>query len=188
MKVTSVSIDSINLDPNNARRHSERNLDAIVASLKEYEQVKPIVVWRGTVLAGNGTLVAAKHLGWTKINVVTVPDDWSEEKARAYAIADNRTAELASWDEQVLLDSLRSLPEEMLEGTGFSEMDIRALEAIYGEIPEGHEGLVNPREPKVGKSITLHVDEDTAERWEAAWDALEGDDSARLNQIMDVLP
>jgi len=85
------------LDPNNARAHDERNLEAIATSLARFGQQKPIVVAPdGTVLAGNGTLAAAKHLGWSEIAAITT--DLKGADARGYAIADNRTAELAEWD------------------------------------------------------------------------------------------
>jgi ParB-like chromosome segregation protein Spo0J len=64
-----IAIADLSLDPNNARKHSQRNLDAIAASLKQFGQRKPIVVHRGVVLAGNGTVEAAKTLGWTEIEL-----------------------------------------------------------------------------------------------------------------------
>ena len=89
-----ISITDLSLDPKNARKHSARNLEAIAASLEKFGQRKPIVVHRGVVLAGNGTLEAAKTLGWTEIEVAEVPDDWDNDTAKAYALADNRTAVL----------------------------------------------------------------------------------------------
>ena len=63
MNVQSRKIADLSEDPANARTHSERNIDAIVASLRRFGQQKPIVVdSNGVVRAGNGTLVAAKAL------------------------------------------------------------------------------------------------------------------------------
>jgi 16S rRNA G966 N2-methylase RsmD len=104
-----ISIAELSLDPRNARKHSQRNLEAIAASLEKFGQRKPIVVHRGVVLAGNGTLEAAKTLGWTEIDVAEVPDDWDNDTAKAYALADNRTAELAEWDESELAKQLLEL-------------------------------------------------------------------------------
>jgi ParB-like chromosome segregation protein Spo0J len=50
-------------------------------------------------------------LGWEKIDVVRVPDDWSDDQVKAFALADNRTAELAVWDEQVLTSQLVELED-----------------------------------------------------------------------------
>lgn len=115
-----VSIDVLTPDPNNARVHGERNMEAIKHSLTLYGQVKPIVVNRDTniVLAGNGTLQAAKELGWDTIAVSYV--DMNEGEAAAYGMADNRTAELASWDTECIkrLDALiQSFGGEMVGWT-----------------------------------------------------------------------
>lgn len=112
LQVRIVEIVDLIPDPVNARRHSERNLQTIAASLREFGQRRPVVITAGNVvLAGNGTLEAAKRLGWTQIAAVTVPLSWSPEEARAYALADNRTAELATWDGPVLAAQLEKLGE-----------------------------------------------------------------------------
>src|SRR5512142_1993886 len=77
--------------PRNARHHGELSYDGIKASLAEFGQQKPIVALRdGTVVAGNGTLEAARRLGWKRLAVVRFAD---AKKAGAYALADNRAAE-----------------------------------------------------------------------------------------------
>jgi ParB-like chromosome segregation protein Spo0J len=121
MKTERVPIDSIQFDPANLRRHGTKNLDAIRASLSRFGQQKPIVVdGDGIVRAGNGTLTAAKSLGWTEVTIVRT--DLKGPEATAYAIADNRTAELADWDEEALAKTLASLQiadEELMLATGF---------------------------------------------------------------------
>jgi DNA modification methylase len=126
MEVKRRLISDLTLDPQNARLHSQKNLDAIKASLTKFGQRKPIVVTNnGVVLAGNGTLEAAKALGWDHIDVATAPADWDEATARAYALADNRTAELAEWDENVLAKQLLELLDEDYD-----------IEALGFEMPE----------------------------------------------------
>ena len=142
MKSEAVKIDSISEDPANLRRHGERNLETIKASLKRFGQQKPIVVDSdGIVRAGNGTLKAARELGWEKIQIVRSALKGSE--ATAYAIADNRTAELADWDEDALAQTLAALQiedEDLAIATGFDASDIDALlapdEVIEDEVPE----------------------------------------------------
>jgi len=110
VKIETVAVASLAFDPANARKHDEANLKAIAGSLKLFGQRKPIVVTKaGVVVAGNGTLEAAKSLGWTEIDVVRVPADWSADQVKAFALADNRSAELASWDEQVMAAQLLEL-------------------------------------------------------------------------------
>jgi hypothetical protein len=112
MKVVQKLISELTADPNNARKHSDKNLNAIASSLEKFGQRKPIVVHNGVVIAGNGTLEAAQKLGWHEIAVTEVPDNWDADTAKAYAIADNRTAELAEWDTQVLVSQLLEMEEE----------------------------------------------------------------------------
>lgn len=124
MFIKSLRIDGVLLDPSNARQHSIKNLDAIKASLKKFGQQKPIVVnSNNIVIAGNGTLIAAKELGWTEIKAVQT--ELGNVEQTAFAIADNRTTDLSSWDFDVLGDTLQSLREDdwNLDDLGFSEID-----------------------------------------------------------------
>lgn len=134
MKLETISIQSLSQDPANLRKHSERNLDAIAASLRKFGQQKPLVVDRNNVvLAGNGTLAAAKAIGWTEIEIVR--SDLTGVGATAFGIADNRTAELAEWDEK-LGEVLSSLKQESfdLADIGFNEDDLaRLTQSVAGE-------------------------------------------------------
>ena len=110
LRIESVLISSLSFDTTNARRHDAKNLASIEGSLRLFGQRKPIVVTgANVVVAGNGTLEAAKSLGWSEISVVRIPNDWTAEQVKAYALADNRTAELAEWDAKVLADQLIEL-------------------------------------------------------------------------------
>lgn len=131
MKVEKVKIESLTLDPTNVRRHSPRNLDAIKASLLRFGQQKPVVVNAdGAVVAGNGTLEAARAMGWREIDIVRTPLKGAE--ATAYAIADNRTAELAEWNDEALAATLAALQnDESIDHlvAGFTDEEIEALTA-----------------------------------------------------------
>jgi site-specific DNA-methyltransferase (adenine-specific) len=138
MDIELVNIDDLDLDSRNARKHDAKNLKAIADSLQQFGQRKPIVVWGKTVVAGNGTMAAARSLGWTEIEIVRVPDDWSSDQVKAYALADNRSAELAAWDEQVLASQLLELQEAEfdIQLLGF-ELPVDELqEVVEDEIPE----------------------------------------------------
>ena len=93
-----VPVSTLSPDPDNVRLHGPENLSAITNSLQAFGLRKPLVVRGSTVIAGNGTLAAAISLGWTDIEITRVPSDWSDNDARAYALADNKSAELATWD------------------------------------------------------------------------------------------
>lgn len=131
MKLETLKLTDLVSDPNNARKHDDKNLEAIKGSLTQFGQRKPIVIGSGNVvIAGNGTLAAAKSLGWTEIEVVRVPEDWTADQAKAFALADNRTAELATWDEMVLAAQVIELKD-----AGFEVADF-GFEAIEPEIQE----------------------------------------------------
>lgn len=135
MKVRTVPLHELTPDPSNTRLHDDRNLDAIKASLDRFGQVKPIVVTDSNVIvAGNGTYAAALDLGWASLQVVTI-DDADPAALRAYAIADNRTAELAAWDHELLTEQLHELTDDLLAATGF---DLDELPAALG-LPPGFE-------------------------------------------------
>lgn len=99
-----MSIEDLQIDQRNARTHDERNLDAIAKSLTKYGQRKPVVYNTGTgvIEAGNGTYLAAKKLGWSHLAAVGVQDDAKTQTG--FSLADNRTAELAGWDEVMLAE------------------------------------------------------------------------------------
>jgi site-specific DNA-methyltransferase (adenine-specific) len=141
MKLENLRIADLTPDPQNARQHDDKNLKAIMGSLKEFGQRKPIVITEaGTIVAGNGTVEAAKRLGWLDIEVVRVPSDWTDAQVKAFAIADNRTAELANWNQEVLTSQLLELEAEGWELTEFGfeplEMPVNPDDIVEDEIPD----------------------------------------------------
>lgn len=129
LEVKRVRTDSLLLDPANARRHGERNLEAIRGSLGRFGQVEPIVVQARSnrVIGGNGRLEALRSMGREEVDVVFV--DLDDLNATALAIALNRSAELASWDEVELARLLTALNEQAIEVSelGFSPEDLAQL-------------------------------------------------------------
>ena len=134
-------------DARNARLHNERNIEEIKKSLKELGQHRPFVVQRGSnrVIVGNGMLEAALSLGWKDGLVLWVDDD--DVKAARRALADNRTAELATWDENMLQEILSELGDLNVDVPGFSTEEIDALcSKALGEDSESEEGGTGPKE------------------------------------------
>ena len=125
LKKFTVDIDDLVFDPSNARVHDDKNLEAIRSSLAKFGQRSPIVVQKDgmVVRAGNGRLEAAKQLGWDKIAAVVVDDD--NLTATAYAIADNRTGELASWDYGALEMLLGEISN--VDIVGFDDADLKRI-------------------------------------------------------------
>jgi len=119
-----VSLEALVPDAVNARKHGERNLEEVVRSLREFGQHAPLVVQRSTgrVLVGNGRLEAMRRLGWAEAWVFYVDDD--NVTAVRRALADNRTAELAEWDEGILRGLLDSVGGLEADVPGFSMEDL----------------------------------------------------------------
>ncbi len=131
MKLETLRIQELTPDPQNARKHDAENLKILAESLKKFGQRKPIVITEsGQVVAGNGTLEAAKKLGWLEIEVVKVPKDWTPEMVRAFAIADNRTAELSEWNTEVLNAQLLELEGSGWELEDFGFITLEPSEAL----------------------------------------------------------
>lgn len=122
-----VSISKLNLDPDNARKHDERNICTIKASLQRFGQLKPIVVQREGMLirAGNGTVQAAQELGWKRIAAIVV--DMTNEEATAFALADNRSSELGQWNVDALNRLLSDWKEDEVAAIGFDPDELEAL-------------------------------------------------------------
>ncbi len=133
-------IESLEIDPRNARKHDARNLAAIRASLKEFGQVSAVVVnaKNGQVVIGNGRLLAAQELGWKYLAVVRRA--YTPAQQRALSIADNRTAELATWDDELLEEILAGVKEDTPD-----LYNLLALEELELEAEEEEEEDTSPQ-------------------------------------------
>jgi hypothetical protein len=119
----------------NARLHSEAQVVQIAASMREWGWTQPILVSEDdTIIAGHGRVLAGLKLGLDEAPVM-VARGWSEAKIRAYVIADNRLAENAAWDREMLGAELAELRDAFdLSLTGFTAGEIEAL--CVTELPE----------------------------------------------------
>jgi ParB-like chromosome segregation protein Spo0J len=114
---------------NNARTHSDAQVEQLVASMKEFGWTAPILVDEaGNVIAGHGRLLAAQRLELPHVPVI-VAKGWSEAQRRAYTIADNKLALNANWDDNLLALELGALKEFTfdLALTGFNSRELRRL-------------------------------------------------------------
>lgn len=125
---------------------------AVARSLERFGQRKPIIAHAdtGEIIAGNHTWKAAKKLGWTSIAVLFVTDD--DATAKAYALADNRTADLGEYDNEALAEMIEDVlneSEELLYAASFTEEDLDALLAeSTGDTGQDAEEDVDAPAPK----------------------------------------
>ena len=139
---------TLRTNPKNARRHSSKQLAQIAASLRTFGFLSPIIIDENNmVLAGHGRLAAARLEGIAKIPVIRFAHLTAAQK-RAYIIADNKIAEQAGWDRELLaieLDELsRLLPAEGIDVsvTGFAIGEIDPLIADFQDARPAPEDAV----------------------------------------------
>src|SRR5882762_4057047 len=126
------------LKSGNPRVHAKRQIGQIASSIRVFGFNVPVLVDRhGNVVCGHGRLFAARELGMTEVPTLCL-DHLTSAQARAFMIADNRLAEIATWDDQLLAQQLKDLSllglDFSIEVTGFEmgEIDLRiaSLEAM----------------------------------------------------------
>ena len=109
LRVEHLPLEKLNPYANNARTHSEEQLEQIAASIAEFGFVNPILVGKGNeIIAGHGRLIAAKMLELESVPVIWLAH-LSPTRRKAPVIADNKIAENAGWDEELLRMELQSL-------------------------------------------------------------------------------
>lgn len=117
-EVRTVPLDSLRLDEANARKHGQKSIDVLMESLAEFGQPRNIVIDdSGKIIAGNGIVMAAARLGWTEIRATVV--DFDDRKARAYALVDNKTAEMSEWADPIVDMQLEELEDLDMQRFGF---------------------------------------------------------------------
>lgn len=143
-----------------ARQHSRKQLQQIAASIRQFGFVSPILVdAEGRIVAGHGRVEAAKSLKLHEVPTVCLAH-LSETQLRAYRLADNRLAELAGWDAELLtleLGELTALELDFdLEITGFETADLdRLLAPASAETASEEDAFRAPECPAASRSGDL---------------------------------
>lgn len=130
----------------NARQHPPEQIDQIAASMERFGFTIPMLVAEdGTIIAGHGRLLAAAQLGLAEVPVM-VARGWSEEDRRLYTLADNRLAEIAEWDPEMLRIEIGELREDFgiedMSLIGFSAEDL--AEILPDALIDTTGGLTDP--------------------------------------------
>ena len=141
-----VEIEKLKPYKNNARTHSDEQIEKIAKSMKEFGFINPVLVDGNlNVIAGHGRILGAKKLGMKEVPCLFI-EDLTEEQKRAYIIADNRLAEDAGWDKELLkieLEDLKNMNFDItltgfeLEDFDFSMEETEVIEDEFDEtVPE----------------------------------------------------
>ena len=128
-----IPVEAVKPNARNARTHSKKQIRQIADSIATFGFLVPILVdERRVVIAGHGRYAAAKLLGHKKVPAIEV-QGLSEAKRRALALADNKIAENAGWDRELLAAELPELAELLVVEnldiaiTGFAPVVMPAL-------------------------------------------------------------
>ena len=139
MQVQDIAIETLKPNPRNAHTHPKKQIDQIAESIRQFGFVVPIIAdetW--CILCGHGRYRASMQLGLSVVPIVQVCG-LSAAKKRALALADNKIAEHAGWDRELLASELAELTALLIEDdldisiTGFDTPEIDQLSADFEE-------------------------------------------------------
>ena len=141
-----IAVEDLAPSPRNARRHSKRQIEQLKASIEEYGFINPIIVdEKNRVLAGHARLEAVKATGMPLVPIIRITH-LTETQKRGYRLADNKLAEGATWDFEIVAEELEALSapgiDINIESIGFEKAEIDIL---------------------IGKHVTPKINEDEAD-------------------------
>ncbi len=129
IQIITINIDDVNEYENNTRLN-DAAVDAVAASIKEFGFKVPIIIDSNNVIvAGHTRVKACRKLGITEIPAV-IADDLTEDQINAFRLADNKTHELALWDDKKLLEELEKISLDMLQ-FGFEDLEDLLEEDVF---------------------------------------------------------
>ena len=164
MEIKQISIDELKEYENNPRRN-ENAVEVVANSIREFGFKVPMVVTNeGVIIAGHTRFAAAKSLGMTEVPCI-VASDLSEDQIRAFRLADNKTGEIAIWNNEKLQEELNELYGIIdMEEFGFP-IQIEDIDVVQkGEIPFSDEFNY------ANNYVVLQFD--TEDEWEKAIEVL----------------
>jgi DNA modification methylase len=158
LSIEYLPINRLKRRTSNPRTHSDKQIDQIARSIQRFGFTNPIIAdGEDNLVAGEGRLKAAKRLSYSEVPVVRL-EDMTEAEIRAYVIADNKLAENAGWDRNLLALELRYLSDLGLDDldvtiTGF---ELPEIEVLMGEVAAANndDSADEVVEPAPGPAIT----------------------------------
>lgn len=134
--VETIEVAALKSAPRNARTHSDKQISQIASSITRFGFTNPLLIDdKNMVLAGHGRLAAAKSLGLTEVPCLRL-SRLSEQDKRAYLLADNKLAQNAGWDRQILAIELQELVASDFD-VSIAGFDLGEVEIAIGEAEQG---------------------------------------------------
>lgn len=115
VEVVYVDLDTLKPYDNNAKKHTNEQLDAVKASIDEFGFTNPIIAWHNDdgvaeIVAGHARATVAKQLGMKEVPVI-FRDDLTDAQRRALTLIDNQTTMMTGWDDDLLAYELDVLAD-----------------------------------------------------------------------------
>ena len=175
LKIEYLPVDSLKPYSKNARKHSEKDIQAICNSIEEFQFLDPIGIWsdKNIIVEGHGRLLAAKRLGMDSVPCIRL-DHLTDEQRKAYALAHNKTAELSKWFDELLQAELTDIENIDMELFGFDLDAVTEKDEQPGEVPFTEELMLTHN------YIVLYFDNDFD--WEVAQEKF------GLQKVKDLIP
>lgn len=184
-----VDVKKLQLHPENARRG---NIDRLEESINVNGFYGAIVAQRSTgqIVVGNHRYQAAVNVGITEVPVLWI--DVDDDEARRLLLVDNRSNDIASYDDEALIELLRLAQSTTgLEGTGYSDVDLTDLERLL--TPPSLDDLIADIGTHTDDSvfsqamITIKVEGHTHARWQRVFATISGTtDDERIHTLLDL--
>ncbi len=169
---SSTKLSDLTPDPKNARRRTPQSSHLIKESLKRYGAARSVVIDENNMLiAGHGTVEAAKELGIDKVRVIETEGDeliavkrtnWSNDQKTGANLADNRTSDLSEWDGEML----QQLGEETDLSPWFSEDDINEILGVE------EDDIADDESEQLSESFQIMIQCSTEEEQSASLETL----------------
>lgn len=163
-----LAVDAISKYERNPRKHPQKQIVKLMASISEFGIVLPILISEdGEIVAGEAVYEAACQLGLTNVPVI-VATGWSKAQVNAYRLMDNRLAELGNWDEELLVKELKELIEIDDIPIGWLGWDTAEIDLLIddatndgdGQADDPADGAVDvPTEPVTRPGDIWHLDD-----------------------------
>lgn len=152
-EVLGVAVDALKPYERNAKRHPEKQIETLAASIEEFGFISPLLIDKDyNVIAGHGRIEAAKRLGIDSVPCVLV-EGLTEAQRLAYILADNRIAEFGQWDKEIVGSELEALADMDLD------FDIDAFNFDLPELDEG--GYYGDERERTNNAYNLDIAHDT---------------------------
>ena len=114
LKVEYIPIDEVKPYENNAKIHTEEQIEQIKRSIEEFGMNDPIGIWGkdNIIIEGHGRLMALQELGWTEVPVIRL-DDLTDDQRKAYTLIHNQTTMNTGFNIDILNEELQNIDLDM---------------------------------------------------------------------------